>query len=108
MARPAISFENVSLNYRLFHERSASLKATLISKVKRSDTCEIFPALKNVGFQVEHGQTVAVMGRNGSGKSTLLKLVASIFDPSAGRVRIDGRVAALLELGAGFHPDLTG
>ena len=104
----AVEFKNVSLNYRVFHERSQSLKATVISKLRRRDHCEIFPALKNVSFKAKKGDCLGIIGKNGSGKSTLLKLVANIFRPSGGVISTNGRVAALLELGAGFHHDLTG
>jgi ABC-type polysaccharide/polyol phosphate transport system ATPase subunit len=68
----------------------------------------VFHALRNVSFQVERGESLAIIGRNGAGKSTLLSLVAGLCDPSEGRVTVNGRVAALLELGSGFHTDLTG
>jgi ABC-type polysaccharide/polyol phosphate transport system ATPase subunit len=68
----------------------------------------VFEALKDVSFQVEAGESLAIIGRNGAGKSTLLSLVAGLCDPNKGRVTVNGRVAALLELGSGFHPDLTG
>lgn len=103
-----VRLQNVSLNYRVFHERSQSLKATVINKLRRRDRFEIYPALKNLSFSVRPGESVAIIGANGSGKSTLLKLIAGIFDPSAGTVNVGGRVAALLELGAGFDLDLTG
>ncbi len=67
-----------------------------------------FHALRNVSFRVDRGESLAVIGRNGAGKSTLLSLVAGLCDPNEGRVEINGKVAALLELGSGFHPDLTG
>jgi len=104
----AVKFENASLHYRVFHERGQSLKGTVISKLKRRDRFEIFPALRDISFEVKKGESVAIVGRNGSGKTTLLKLAANIFPPSAGRVFVNGKVAPLLELGAGFHPDLTG
>ena len=69
---------------------------------------EHFYALKNISFQLESGETLAVVGSNGAGKSTLLSLAAGLATPNAGRVVVNGRVAALLELGSGFHPDLTG
>jgi ABC-type polysaccharide/polyol phosphate transport system ATPase subunit len=69
---------------------------------------ERFYALKNVSFRLEHGQSLAVIGANGAGKSTLLGLVAGLAQPDSGKVIVNGRVAALLELGSGFHPDLTG
>lgn len=68
----------------------------------------LFYALRNVSFQVESGESIAIIGRNGAGKSTLLSLVAGLVDPNEGRVSVNGRVAALLELGSGFHGDLTG
>jgi ABC-2 type transport system ATP-binding protein len=105
---PLVRFDRVTLNYRVFHERSQSLKATVINKLRRRDAFEIYPALKNVSFAVQPGEAVGIVGANGSGKSTLLKLVASILSPSAGSVAVQGRVAALLELGAGFSLDLTG
>jgi len=67
-----------------------------------------FYALKNVSFQVDEGERVAIVGRNGAGKSTLLSLVCGLAVPEKGRVEVNGRIAALLELGSGFHPDLTG
>lgn len=69
---------------------------------------ERFFALKDICFQLEHGESVAVIGHNGAGKSTLLSLAAGLATPQSGRVRVEGRIAALLELGSGFHPDLTG
>src|SRR5204862_4769824 len=67
-----------------------------------------FPALKAVSFRVPTGSTYGLIGRNGSGKSTVLKLVAGITKPTSGTVRVDGRISALIELGAGFHPEISG
>lgn len=74
----------------------------------RPEPRELFYALRNVSFSVDHGESLAVIGQNGAGKSTMLNLATRLCSPSEGRVRIDGSVAALLELGAGFHADLTG
>ena len=100
-----IRFENVSKTFR--HRGGAQLlRSHLHNRMKRD--LETFYALKNVTFNVQRGQSVAVVGRNGAGKSTLLSLISGLCPPTAGRVMVKGRVAALLELGSGFHMDLTG
>ena len=103
---PAITVENVSKRYRLYKERSSSLKEVVTRRsVARY---EEFWALKDVSLEVERGTVYGLVGHNGSGKSTLLRMMAGIQHPEKGKVRIKGRVSALLELGAGFHPELTG
>jgi ABC-type polysaccharide/polyol phosphate transport system ATPase subunit len=101
-----IEFENVSKTFK----QGAGAKLLLGHMQDRFRRTErnLFYALRNVSFQIGHGESVAVMGRNGAGKSTLLGLVAGLAQPNKGRVQVNGRVAALLELGSGFHPDLTG
>ncbi|MBI4875542.1 MAG: ABC transporter ATP-binding protein [Acidobacteria bacterium] len=93
-----------------FHRNSASilLRAHLKRLVSRQPPQDLFYALKNLNFQVQPGESVAVLGANGAGKSTLLSLVAGLAPPDRGFVTVNGRLAALLELGSGFHPDLTG
>jgi ABC-2 type transport system ATP-binding protein len=102
----AIEVQHVSKHFRLYHERYGSLKerALHFGHIPFDD----FQALSDVSFSVEQGTTFGLLGHNGSGKSTLLKCITGILRPSAGVIRTKGRVAALLELGAGFHPDLTG
>jgi len=102
----AIDIRSVSKIYRIRHEKIPSLKQTIL-KLKRT-TYEEFLALDDVSFSVKHGETFGMIGPNGSGKSTLLKLIARILRPTSGEVRVNGSLSALLELGAGFHPDLTG
>jgi ABC-type polysaccharide/polyol phosphate transport system ATPase subunit len=79
-----------------------------LAKSLRSAPREPFYALRNVSFAVEHGQSLGIIGRNGAGKSTLLNIATGLCPPDEGEVQVSGRVAALLELGSGFHPDLTG
>ena len=111
MATPAISLVNVSKLYRRYGGRQfATLKSALLSGdlVKKLRPEETFQALNDVSFDVARGQTFGVIGRNGSGKSTALKLVAGITKPTSGSVRVQGRISALIELGAGFHPEISG
>ena len=102
----ALAVNNLWKSYRLYHERNQYLKAAIL-KMRRS-RYEEFWALKDINFEVPTGSTFGVIGSNGSGKSTLLKTMAGILVPEKGEVLIDGRVSALLELGAGFHPELSG
>jgi ABC-type polysaccharide/polyol phosphate transport system ATPase subunit len=102
----AISVENVSKNYRMYAERNQSLKAMVLSRTRVR--YEEFPALKDVSLEIPAGVTYGLIGENGSGKSTLLKCMARILRPDKGVIRTEGKVSALLELGAGFHPELSG
>jgi len=107
---PAITLQNVWKNYRLWGRRSqfATLKSALLKRDIRLSPESSIVAVKNVSFAVERGEAFGIVGRNGSGKSTLLKLISGILKPTSGRVIVGGRVAALIELGAGFHPEITG
>ena len=102
----AVEIDRVSKNFRLYREKYTSLKERLIHLGRVP--YESFKALDDVSLSIAAGQTVGLLGHNGSGKSTLLKCVAGILQPSTGSVTTIGRLAALLELGAGFHPDLSG
>jgi len=107
----AIELTNVSKIYRRYGGRQFStLKSALLQRSVLRDLqpSETFPALTGVSFTVPKGSTYGVIGRNGSGKSTALKLVAGITRPTSGTVRVDGRISALIELGAGFHPEISG
>lgn len=102
----AIEIVGVSKRFKLNHERADSVKERFVQF--RRSTHEDFWALRDIDLHVDQGETVGLLGHNGSGKSTLLKCVAGIFRPTSGSIRRRGRMAALLELGAGFHGDLTG
>ena len=106
MTGVAVVAEDVSKRFRLYHERNQSLKAALMRK--RRAVVEEFWALKDVSLEVPEGTTFGIIGENGSGKSTLMKCMAKILRPDSGRVAVTGKVSALLELGAGFHPELSG
>ena len=103
----AIELAGLRKTFLLQHHLAGSLKRAAVNLVRRrrAETREV---LRGIDLQIGRGETVALIGRNGSGKSTLLSLIARVYRPSAGVVRVNGRVAPLLELGAGFHPDLTG
>jgi len=104
----AISVEAVSKRFRLQRGAPRTLKDRLVLRGQKVAPPEDFWALREVSFEVAQGETVGLIGHNGSGKSTLLKCVGGILTPTTGSVRVNGRLASLLELGAGFHPDLTG
>jgi ABC-type polysaccharide/polyol phosphate transport system ATPase subunit len=106
-ALPIIEFRGVWKGFHRHTDRIL-LRAYLRSLVSSRARAERFYALKNVSFAIRPGEGVAVVGSNGAGKSTLLSLVAGLTRPDRGSVSVNGRIAALLELGAGFHPDLTG
>ncbi|MBI4474332.1 MAG: ABC transporter ATP-binding protein [Acidobacteria bacterium] len=122
MSAAIISVENLSKCYRIKHqprERYTALRDVLAGKVRnlflrRAEVSgaaameEDFWALQNVSFEIKRGESVGIIGLNGAGKSTLLKILSRITEPTRGRIQMDGRVASLLEVGTGFHPELTG
>ena len=102
----AIEVLDVAKHYRLYHEKPSSLKDRIVRRA-RSRYDDLW-ALRDVSFTVGRGSAFGLIGHNGSGKSTLLRLIARVHQPTRGRVVTHGRIGALLELGAGFHPELTG
>lgn len=102
----AIEIEDLSKKFRLYHERNQSLKSAIMrKKVSRFDE---FWAFKDVSFSIPMGSTFGLVGSNGSGKSTLLKCLAKIYSPTSGSIQINGSMASLLEVGSGFHQELSG
>lgn len=103
----AIEVKNVSKVYKLYDKPVDRLKEVLFSCFGRRYHREFF-ALKDINFQVKKGETVGIIGKNGAGKSTLLKIITGVLTPTGGEVTVNGRISSLLELGAGFNPELTG
>lgn len=104
--RPSIIIDGVRKNFTLNH--AMSLKDTVVSWIRRRKTTSTFEALKGLDLVINEGESVAILGFNGSGKSTLLKLISGVMEPDVGQVLTRGRVAGLIEVGAGFHPELSG
>ncbi len=104
----AICLDHVSVAYRAPYERIGTLKEYVIRWFQRRVKYQHFLALNDVSLTINKGEIVGIIGHNGAGKSTLLKLISRVLTPSSGKVWVRGKVAPLLELGAGFHPELTG
>ncbi|TQK18991.1 ABC-2 type transport system ATP-binding protein [Microbacterium sp. SLBN-154] len=103
---PSIVLDQVHKDFKLRHTHS--IKETVLAAVRRKQLTTDFHALDGVSFTVQPGESVALLGFNGSGKSTTLKMISGVLRPDRGRVLTRGRVAGLIEVGAGFHPDLSG
>ncbi len=114
MSDIAIKVEHLSKSYRIGTQKSGSLRESLADKwrwmtgSRQHATSEEFWALDDVSFEIKRGEAVGIIGKNGAGKSTLLKILSRITEPTKGRIEINGRVASLLEVGTGFHPELSG
>lgn len=105
-----ISVENISIKFRFYHDRSPSLKEYFANFFKKNEmsTYSDFWAVNDISFRVDAGERVGIIGHNGAGKSTLLKAICRIYEIYEGTISINGRIAPLLEIGAGFHPEFTG
>ncbi|MDP4086251.1 MAG: ABC transporter ATP-binding protein [Bacillota bacterium] len=102
-----VDIENVSIKYNLTSEKISSLKEYLIKVIKNELFYKEFWALKEINLKIYKGEVFGILGLNGAGKSTLLKTIAGVLKPNVGRIRINGSMAPLIELGAGFDPELT-
>lgn len=105
---PVIRLVNVTQRFRVIHERPDTVRELFSRFFRHNASFHDFEAVKNVSLEVPRGQTLGIIGRNGSGKSTLLKIIAGVYKPSNGTVEVNGTLAPLIELGAGFHHELTG
>jgi ABC-type polysaccharide/polyol phosphate transport system ATPase subunit len=103
-----VQFENVVQRFRVIRERPDTLREAFAHLFRNRTSYYSFEALRGISFSIRDGEVVGILGRNGSGKSTMLKIIAGVYRPTAGVVKVSGKVAALIELGSGFHPDLTG
>jgi ABC-type polysaccharide/polyol phosphate transport system ATPase subunit len=103
-----IRFDRISQRFRVIRERPDTLREVFAKIFHRTSQFHLFEALKDISFEVKDGELLGIIGRNGSGKSTTLKLIAGVYRPTSGKISVSGKVSALIELGAGFHGDLTG
>ena len=103
-----IKIENVNLTYRVLKNRTGSIKELFRDAVKGRVRIMDYVALEDISFSVDKGEVVALLGRNGAGKSTLLKILAGVLPPTKGSCNVEGKIAPMIELGAGFHHEMTG
>jgi len=107
MENIAISVKDVSMMFNLSRDKVMGLKEYVVKAIKRQLYYDEFWALKNISFDITKGEVIGILGLNGSGKSTLLKLIAGVFKPTSGSITVNGTIAPLLELGAGFDPEFS-
>lgn len=106
-----IKFNDVSLRFRIYTDKGMSMKEAIINSIRRKqfdEKMKEFWVLKNLNTKIRQGDRLGIIGNNGAGKSTMLKLISKIYEPTEGAIEIKGRVVPLIELGAGFNPELTG
>ncbi len=107
MQEPIVSVKDVSMRFNLAKERTDTIKEYILKMLKHQLFFDEFWALKNISFQINAGESLALIGRNGCGKSTMLKIIAGVLTPTKGEIAVNGSIAPLIELGAGFDPELT-
>jgi ABC-type polysaccharide/polyol phosphate transport system ATPase subunit len=105
---PVIEVNNLNITYRVLMNKSTSLKELFRDAIKGKARIIDYVAIHDISFTVDKGEVVAILGRNGAGKSTLLKVLAGVLPPTKGTSKVDGKIAPMIELGAGFHPEMTG
>ena len=105
---PVIEIKSVNVTYRVLMNKSSSLKELFRDAIKGKARVVDYVALQDVSFTVDAGEVIAILGRNGAGKSTLLKVLAGVLPPTKGTSKVNGKIAPMIELGAGFHPEMTG
>jgi lipopolysaccharide transport system ATP-binding protein len=108
MAAGRISIQGLGIAYRIYREKVSTLKEAVANRFRHLRSAELFWALRHVSLEIPPGEAIAFVGHNGSGKSTLLKTIAGVLQPSEGVAATQGRISPMIELGAGFDPELTG